>query len=162
MARPGFFFYQRAMKIVLSTLLIISIAACKPASAPQLAISDAWARPTISTSQAAAVYLTVRNDGDAPDRLTSVTTDIGSASLHQSGTTNGIMRMRALVAVPVPAHGSSKLAPGGMHIMIEGLRAPLRSGEQFKVKLGFERSEDRDVLVQVSPALTEGGLSHEH
>lgn len=86
----------------------------------------------------AAVYLTVRNTGDAPDTLLSVNTGAGAtASLHSEA---GDSMQPATGGLPVPAHGSLVLAPGKGHVMIEGLYGPLLAGQTVNLSLTFARA----------------------
>jgi copper(I)-binding protein len=92
----------------------------------------------------AAVYLTVRNTGDAADTLLSVATGAGAtASLH-----TGADMQPATGGLPVPAHGSLVLAPGTGHVMIESLYGPLLAGQTVNLSLTFARAGQ--VLVTAS------------
>ena len=44
------------------------------------------------------------------------------------------------------------MVPGGTHVMLEGLRAPLKTGDSFELVLKFRRSGDRKVTVDVTKA----------
>jgi copper(I)-binding protein len=86
----------------------------------------------------AAVYLTVRNTGDAADTLLSVATGAGATtSLHSE--TDGDMQP-ATGGLPVPAHGVLVLAPGKGHVMIESLYGPLLAGQTVNLSLTFARA----------------------
>lgn len=159
---PDIFYRCGEMKYaIIIALLIPALTSCQEQKPAELSVSEGWTRPTVAAGQVAAVYLTIENPGAQSDRLISVSTGIGSASLHETSMTQGVMRMRPVAALDVPANGSVKLAPGGKHIMIEGLRAPLREKEAFTVKLGFVVSGDKDVRVTVAAA-DAAPEEHEH
>ncbi|HLY57717.1 MAG TPA: copper chaperone PCu(A)C [Stellaceae bacterium] len=104
-------------------------------------VQHAWTRPTPATARNAAVYLTLVNHGAADDRLTAVSTEIaGTASLHVSAETNGVMTMRPLAAVDVTPGATVALQPMGMHIMLEALKGPLTLGQTFPMTLHFDKA----------------------
>ncbi|MEO5775136.1 MAG: copper chaperone PCu(A)C [Sphingomicrobium sp.] len=149
------------MKCRASLLLLILAASCSPPSEPDVGADKAWSRPTAAREQAAVVYLNIVNRGAASDRLLSVHTGDGArASLHESSMEGGVMRMRSLDGgLDVAPHSTVELKPNGTHIMLEGLRAPLRAGTSFLITLRFEKSPEQQVQVQVGEA---NASSHAH
>ncbi len=124
------------------------LAACGQ-SAPDVRVTDAWARATAPGQRAGAIYLTIDNRG-GPDRLTGVATEqAGMAMIHASGNEGGVSRMRMVNAVDLPADGRFELRPGGTHVMLDGLAAPLIEGNRFPLTLRFARSGVRQVEVAV-------------
>jgi copper(I)-binding protein len=145
----------------LPILAALALASCSPAK-PDIAVSDAWSRPTTSAAQPAVVYLTLANAGSGGDRLTKVAADIaGRASLHNSSMDGGVMRMRPVDGVKVPAGATVKLSPSGTHIMLEQLKRPLADGTEFGVTLEFDHSPARKVTVKVAGDLL-GEPHHGH
>jgi copper(I)-binding protein len=63
-----------------------------------------------------------------------------------------VMRMREVAAIPVPARGSVTLQPGGLHLMLIGLTAPLVVGDTIPVTLRFERAGEMRVMLAVQAA----------
>jgi copper(I)-binding protein len=127
------------------------LASCKPASAPAVSVGDAWARATVPGQMGSAAYFTIRNGGGA-DKLLSVTSPAADASLHSSSIDNGVMRMRPLPALEIPANGAVELKPGGTHVMLMGLKQPLQAGTTLELDLKFEKSGERRVNAEVRPA----------
>lgn len=115
---------------------------------PRLRVTDAFlARPV--TEEAAGGFLTVRNGGDQPDRLTSVDSDLAAeVELHR---TSG-NRMREVSSLPVPAHGELRLRRGGDHLMFVKLRRLPAEGETVTVTLRFAESAPitRDIPVKAT------------
>jgi copper(I)-binding protein len=110
---------------------LAALAACSPAG-PKLSVHYGWARET-GRSDTAAAYVTIDNKGGA-DQLTGVRSSIGAATLHESAMDAGVMRMRPIdpqEGMVVPSNGSLKLAPGGAHVMVMGLKKPLHAGDRF-------------------------------
>ena len=125
-----------------------------PLAAPALAqsgdvtVSRAWARATPGGAQAAAAYLTL--ESASGDRLVGVTTPAAQkAELHSMTMDNGVMKMRAVDSVELPAGQPVTLKPGGYHIMLTGLAKPLVEGQSFAVTLTFAKAGKRDVEVPV-------------
>lgn len=138
------------------TLLLLSavIARAHDVTQGDLRIHEPWARATIGVAQTAAAYLTVVNQGAQDDRLIGVSTPVADAAmLHKSVMDeNGVMKMRPLEAIDVPAGGEVKLEPGGMHVMLMGVHQPLKAGDHFPMTLSFERAGDVAVTVHVADA----------
>ncbi|MGH6894062.1 MAG: copper chaperone PCu(A)C [Dongiaceae bacterium] len=125
------------------------IATAHEITAGALVIRHPWARATAGAAKVGALYLTVRNQGAEADRLLGVTTDIAEkCELHLSETSGDVMTMRAVEEVEVPPGGSAAFAPRGAHIMLIGLKRPLRKGEHFAATLHF--AEAGDVAVEVA------------
>lgn len=105
-------------------------------------VEQPWSRATPRGADMAVGYLTIRNTGDAPDRLVSASSDIaGRVGPHSMVMTNGIMQMRPLPdGIAIPPHGSVVLAPNGDHLMFEALKRPLRAEETFPATLIFEKA----------------------
>jgi len=132
--------------LILGFLLLTS---CGDPEAADIRVSNAWARPTVGQAPGA-VYLTVSNKGGVPDRLTGAFTDHAAmAMVHQNEVVEGVARMRMAGEINIPAHEQIEMRPGGTHIMLEGLKAPLRTGDDFDLVLKFRNSPDQAVKVTV-------------
>ena len=109
--------------------------------AGDIVVESPWARATPKGAEVGGGYLTIRNEGAAPDRLTGGTADFAAVEIHQMKSVNGVMEMRELKGgLAIPAHGSVALAPGGYHLMFTHLTHPLSKGEVLKVTLDFEHA----------------------
>jgi periplasmic copper chaperone A len=101
------------------------------------------------TGAVGAVYLTIRNSASAPDRLIKASSAIAkNVELHTMSLNDGVMEMRPVEAIDVPASGEVALKPGGFHVMLIGLNKALTPGETFDVTLQFEKAGP--VTVQAS------------
>jgi copper(I)-binding protein len=99
-----------------------------------------------------AVYCIIRNDGSEPDRLLGGESPVASAvEIHRSEEVDGVMRMRKLEDLELPAEASVELAPGGLHLMLVGLRRALEPGQEFELTLRFRDAPDLLVKVPVGP-----------
>ena len=119
-----------------------------------VAISGGWARETAQGQKDGGGFLTITNNAGTLDRLVSASSSVAAQTqIHSMTMDQGIMRMRQVVGgLVVPAHGTLELKPGGYHIMLIGLRHPLRAGETVKLVLRFEHSGDVPARLAVEPA----------
>ena len=110
--------------------------------AGNLAITQAWSRATPGSAQVAGGYLTIENKGSQPDRLLSASTNAAKKiEIHEMALDKGIMTMRPIDGgLFIEAGKTVKFEPGGRHLMLIGLAAPLAEGEQVSVSLAFERA----------------------
>lgn len=112
------------------------------------------ARASAPGQTAAAAYVTIVNAGPA-DRLLSASAPISkSVEMHSMVMEGDVMRMRPLEAIDVPSGRSIELKPGRLHLMFMGLKAPLRAGDRFALRLRFERAGEVVVDVPVQAAGT--------
>lgn len=99
-------------------------------------VSEAWARATVPAQQVGAAYMTITS----PVALTLVgaETDIASeVQIHSMHTLDGIMRMRKQTELMLPADTAVTLAPGATHMMLMGLKQPLKAGETFSLRMTY-------------------------
>lgn len=121
--------------------------------AGSIEIGHPWARATASSAPNAAAYLVLNNAGAEADRLVSVSTPVADkAELHTHLVDNGVMKMRPLTAIEVTPGSPTTLAPGGLHIMLLGLKQPLAKGKAFPLTLVFDKAGPVTVQVDVQAA----------
>jgi copper(I)-binding protein len=129
-----------------------------------LTIGHPWSPPTPNGSPTALGYLTVTNHGTAPDRLTGGASAVSTAlTPHTMSMTGGVMRMRTVPGGYVIAPGATlTLAPGGDHLMFEGLKRPFRPGERIPATLRFEHAGTVKVefVVQATPPAAGEAMAH--
>lgn len=141
-------------------LAAVTVAATA-AAADRPAVLDAWARATPPGVTTGAVYLTV-SGGSEPDRLIGARTDAAAAAeLHTELNENGVLTMKKLDALPIPAGGRVALAPGHDHLMLMALKGPLKPGDTIHVTLTFEHAGDVAVAVPVRDARTSAHAAHD-
>jgi periplasmic copper chaperone A len=144
--------------------------------AGSLVVEAPWARATPGGAAIAGGYMRIRNQGREPDRLTGGTAAVAaSVELHETSIAAGVARMRPVEAGLVIRPGETvELKPGGLHLMMLGLKRPLKQGDVIKGTLVFEKAGTVAVEYRVggigarSPAAAgahhapAGGGSHDH
>lgn len=103
-------------------------------------IQTPWSRATPPTANVAAGYLTLKNDGDTPERFIGASSPSAQrVEIHMMDMVNDVMQMRHLSdGLELPAGEEVALAPGGYHLMLIGLDAPLAEGDLVPLTLEFE------------------------
>jgi copper(I)-binding protein len=87
-----------------------------------------------------------------PDHLVSVSTPIGTADLHETINDNGVMKMRPVASIALDPGKPVTFKPGGYHVMLTGLKGPLKAGDSFPLTLTFEHAQPVSVTVKVEAA----------
>lgn len=107
-----------------------------------LEIEHPWVRMTPGGAKVGGGYMTIDNHGAAADRLVAVTAEVADhVEIHRMAEKDGVMTMRMVEGgLEVPANGKITLAPGAYHLMMVGLKQPLKQGERIKGTLTFEKA----------------------
>ena len=136
-----------------ATLLSATFAAAEPLKVGDLQIDGLWTRATPPRAVAAGGFLTITNTGSAPDTLVGVASPVAAiGELHDMTVEDGIMIMRPVEGgIAIPPGASVDLAPGGLHIMLIDLKAPLKKGEDVPVTLTFEKAGSVEATLHVAP-----------
>lgn len=138
------------MRIAQGFLLSLAMAFATPALAGKLAVMDAWARTTPPGATMGAVYFRLHNGSAKSDRLLKLRTPVAaSAEVHRTEIIEGMARMREVSVLHVAPGEKLEFAPGGLHVMLTGLKRPLKEGQVFELELVFEVSGPRKVRVAV-------------
>lgn len=132
------------MKLLARTSLILAflLVTAKGALASDLTIVNMQAPASLTPNAGSgAIYLTIENHGAEADRLLGMATPAASmAMLHEMKMEGDVMKMRALTSLDVPAGAIVELKPGTSHIMLMGMKAPLKAGDTVQLELRFEKS----------------------
>ena len=153
-------------RLALFFTAILAAALTLPAQADDVAagnvkISTPWARATPKGAAVGVGYMTITNNGSAPDRLVGGASDVSNRfEIHEMTMDNGVMRMRPIAkGIEIKPGQSVELKPGGNHVMFVGLKKPFAQGEHVKATLAFEKAGkvDVDFTVESIGAQTGGG-----
>ncbi|NPA58050.1 MAG: copper chaperone PCu(A)C [Aquificae bacterium] len=117
---------------------------------PVIKVVDPWVRAVPPTMKNSALFMTIINDGDEDDELIEVKGDISKMiQIHRTVNENGVMKMVHVEKIEIPAHSKVELKPGGYHVMLMGLKRPLKEGEKIKFTLVFKKSGEIQIEAPV-------------
>lgn len=130
----------------------------------QVTVTDPWVRGTVAGQKATGAYMGLKASSDA--RLVSAASPAAKVvEVHEMAMADGVMRMRAIDALALPAGKVVELKPGGYHVMLIDLVKPLSPGEQVPITLTVLGADGKKSTVDVKAVvreLTSKGSSHKH
>src|SRR5271170_5276053 len=139
------------MRILLLAPILLALAVPAFAKDSPIHVADAKARPT-APGGTGVVYMIVMNHGAADDDLTALSTPIADkAEMHRTIDMNGVSHMEGVADIPVKANEAATFGPGGLHVMLTGLKQPLKLGDNFPLTLNFAKAGAITVTVSVQP-----------
>lgn len=158
---------SRFPRAALAAVVAMTVAACGTGSGVE--VTGVWARTSPAMASAGAVYMQITSvEGDrllsaSVDASIAAVTEIhetvpaggtgdGHSGTDEDGDGMGMMTMRPVTWVDLPAGETVALEPGGLHVMLLGLVMPLQSGESFQVRLTFEKAGELSYRVVVRPS----------
>jgi copper(I)-binding protein len=160
---------NKKLFIIVGLLLFFSLTATQCSAAPTtsggntvpaIIVTEPQARASIPNG---AVYMTLTNTGTSDDTLLKLETDAAQAAeLHETQIDEqGVMRMRPIDRLPLPAGESISLEVGGKHIMLIDLKEGLAVGDHLSLTLTFEKAGTQVVEIPLQESLTGRGEAAE-
>ena len=140
----------------------------QPVLASEIMFSSLQFRATVGSMSSSAAYVSIMNHGKMADRLLDATSNLArKTELHQMEMDNGVMKMRPVEnGIDIPAGKTIHLAPGGYHVMLIGLNAPLTAGSIFEITLVFQNAGEKTIkgMAMLPSDLKVGGnlKAHKH
>ncbi|CAG0992335.1 hypothetical protein GPROT1_03129 [Gammaproteobacteria bacterium] len=114
----------------------------------QVKVEDAWVRGTIQGQRATGAFMILISPEDAT--LLAATSPVASVvEIHQMTMESGLMKMRAVERVPLPAGKTVELKSGGYHLMLMSLKQPMNVGDVVPITLTVENSAGKRTSVEV-------------
>lgn len=127
-------------------------------------IEGAYTRATVPGQQVAGGFMKIENKGVADQLISASSPVAGEVQLHEMAMDGNVMKMRQVKDIPLPAGGAVELKPGGLHLMLMNIKAPLTAGETVPVKLKFAKAGEVEVKMPVNamgnPAAGHGAMKH--
>lgn len=144
---------------------LLAMSAAVSAHADEVKVSDAWARATAPGQDSAMVQLVITSKKDG--KLMAVSSkDAQTAELHSMVHEGGMMKMRQVDAIELPAGKAVDLGAAGYHLMLIGLKKPLKEGARSEVvltvRLAGGKEEKVKVNAEVRPLVETAQHEHMH
>ena len=138
------------LKTLLAPAVLVAVVLTHPVAAAEITVRDPFARASAGMAETGAAFMKLSNASAVNDQLVAASTPVSAKTeLHDHIKEGDIMRMRQVPSIEVPAGGTVALQPGGLHIMLMGLKQPLREGETFPLTLTFAHAGAVTVEVPV-------------
>ena len=126
--------------------LLVALLAISNASGDEILVESAWSRATAPGQDVMSVDLSITSNQSA--KLIGVLSDVCShVELHHMFHENGMMKMREVESIELPAGESVDLRKNGYHLMLMGLKAPLKSGDRTPLTLTIKFADNRVIKV---------------
>ncbi len=137
--------------IFVTVALVLGIGISQAQLPGTIVVEKPFSRATPGGAQVGAGYMTITNKGTAADRLVSASSPAaGKVQIHEMSMQDNVMKMRELTeGLPIEAGKTVSLAPGGFHLMMMELKAPLKAGDKVPVTLTFEKAGKVEVTLDV-------------
>ena len=135
-------------RVTLATAL--SLIATLGWAAGPISVIDPYARAVPPVVPNSAAFMTLKNDGETDRELVSASSPAAkTVELHTHINDEGVMRMRQVASIAIPAGGEAKLQPGGLHVMLIGLHQPLEPGDMLSMELTFDDGSSAQIELPV-------------
>ncbi len=149
--------------------IVLSAALLSSAAMAQVTVKDAWVRATVAQQKATGAFMQLQSAQDA--KLVAAQSPVaGVVEVHEMAMDGGVMKMRAVPAVALPAGKAVELKPGGYHVMLMDLKGQVKDGDTVPVTLVVEGKDGKRQNVEVKatartmaqPAMKHGHGDHKH
>lgn len=144
-----------------SRILIACLALAPLLAIAQVTVNDAWVRGTVAGQSATGAFMQLASAADTT--LVAVTSPVARVvEIHSMAHEGGVMKMRAIAVLPVPAGKPVNLAPGGYHVMLMDLVQPLKEGEKVPLTLTFADKSGKKTTQNVTATVRALATAHKH
>lgn len=142
---------------------LIFSAGALAAAAEQITVDNPYVRLLPPSAPTTGAFMVIRNAGERDVKLVKAENPASRVSeLHTHLNEGGVMKMRQVPAIELKAKGEAVLQPGGLHIMLIDLKAPLKEGDVVPITLGFDDGSSKKVEAKVLKAAPPAMEQHQH
>jgi copper(I)-binding protein len=119
-------------------------------AADNVSVQDPYVRLAPPNAAATAAFMVIRNTGDKDVKVVKADNPVSKATeLHTHLNEGGVMKMRPVQAIEIRAKGEAVLRPGGLHVMMIDLKAPMKEGDSVPITLTFDDGSSKQVDAKV-------------
>jgi copper(I)-binding protein len=128
--------------------VVLGLASGQPAAAQSISVKEPWIRGTVPGQRASGAFMEITSK--VPARLVSAASPAaGAVEIHDMKMEGGVMKMRAVDGVDLPANRTVKLGSGGYHVMLLDLKRTLKAGDHVPLRLTFELADKKRETVDL-------------
>lgn len=135
---------RTAAALVLSPVLL----GLPLAAQAQVTVKDPWVRATVAGQKATGAFMTLTADS-AQSLVEARSPVAGVVEIHEMKMEGGVMRMRAIPSLSLPAGKGVSLAPGGYHVMLMDIKSELKQGQTVPITLVLEGADRQRKSVEL-------------
>ena len=148
---------------LLGALVVVSALPVAAFAAEGVAVKNAWARPTAPGQKTAGAYMELES-AVAAVVVAVESAAAAKAELHMMSMDGGVMHMRPVQKLDLPAKKTVKLAPGGLHVMLTDIKRPLKAGDKLPLTLTIEGAGGARSTVKVDAEVrgADSGKANQH
>jgi copper(I)-binding protein len=130
-------------RLLLASALLVSLSA-----QAQVKVDDAWVRATVAPQKATGAFMQLT--ATKPVKVVAASSPVAAVvEIHEMKMDGGVMKMRAVDALPLPAGQAVALKPGSYHVMLMGLKNPIKAGETVPLTLTVEGEDGKRTAVEI-------------
>ena len=136
--------------LLTASIVLVNGIALAGSAADEVTVSDAYARAVPPGQPNSASFMLLSNGSAAGHAVVAAQSSVSRVTeLHTHTMSEGMMKMRQVEKIEIPANGTTKLEPGGLHVMLIGLTQDLKPGDELSLTLTFEDGSSSRILVPV-------------
>ncbi|MCP4285808.1 MAG: copper chaperone PCu(A)C [Gammaproteobacteria bacterium] len=155
------------ISILAASVVLANTFALAGSAADDVVVSDAYARAVPPGQPNSAAFMVLTNGSATGHSVVAADSSVSDVSeLHTHTMSEGMMKMRQVKMIEIPANGVTSLAPGGLHVMMIGLKQNLKPGDQVELTLTFEDGSKTNLVAPVQKLQMKmmkhdmGGMDH--
>ena len=135
-------------------------------AADNVSVQDAYVRLAPPNAPATGAFMVIRNNGDKDVKVLKADNPVSRVTeLHTHLNEGGVMKMRPVPGIDIKAKGEAVLKPGGLHVMMIDLKAPMKEGDIVPITLSFDDGSTKQVdarVIRPTAAATPPMMEHNH
>ena len=129
-------------------LALLCVASIPAMAAKSVTVSDVWVRATVPGQDVTGAFMNITSTKNA--KLVKVTSPAaGAVEIHTMSMKNGVMEMRQIESLPLPANQTVKLEPGAYHVMLFDLKHPFKARTKIPLTLTVEQGDHKKIKIEV-------------
>ena len=154
---------MKKFSLLLASLMVS--AGALAAAADMVTVDEPYVRLAPPNAPATGAFMVIKNAGDKDVKVVKADNPASKATeLHTHLNENGVMKMRPVAAIDVKSKGEAVLKPGGLHVMLINLNAPMKEGDVVPITLTFDDGSSKKVDAKVVKTMAAGmpAIEHKH